>query len=107
SGPLGEGIVVGDTIRCPWHHACFSLRSGEAVGAPAFDPLPRWKVEQREGKVFVTGKLAEGDHAAGRDSSRDPRRIVIVGGGAAGFAAAEMLRRRGYGGDLTTLSSDE
>ncbi len=110
SGPLGKGIVVGDTIRCPWHHACFSLRSGEAVGAPAFDPLTCWKVEHKGGKVFVTGKMTDGEKAAAasrRDTANDPGSIVIVGGGAAGFAAAEMLRRRGYAGRLTLLSADE
>jgi apoptosis-inducing factor 3 len=34
-------------------------------------------------------------------------RIVIVGGGAVGFAAAEMLRRRGFDGDLSVLTADD
>src|SRR4030095_2923710 len=55
-GPLAEGLLVDDTVRCPWHHACFSLRSGEALHAPALSPVARWQVEQRDGKVFVREK---------------------------------------------------
>ena len=56
-GPLADGLVVDGTIRCPWHHACFDLRSGEALRAPAFEPLACWKVEQRDGLVFVREQL--------------------------------------------------
>ena len=91
SGPLAQGIVVGDTIRCPWHHACL-------VCAPARRSARRrsidaaWKVDRRDGKVFVTGK-EQNVASARRDTTNDPQKIVVVGGGAAGFAAAEMLRR--------------
>ena len=101
--------MVGDTVRCPWHHARFSLRSGEAIGAPAFNPVSCWRVEHSGGKIFVRGKndTTEKAKAAGRKSAAGkPERIVIVGGGAAGFAAAEMLRREGFAGDLTLLSAD-
>jgi NADPH-dependent 2,4-dienoyl-CoA reductase/sulfur reductase-like enzyme/nitrite reductase/ring-hydroxylating ferredoxin subunit len=103
--PLADGIVVGDTVRCPWHHACFNLRSGEAVRAPAFSSVGCWKLEQREGRIFVKEMRKRASPRA--DPITDaPRRIVIVGGGAAGFAAAEMLRRRGFGGSVVMLSHD-
>ena len=93
-GPLAEGLLVGDTVRCPWHHACFSLRTGEALRAPALSPIACWSVEQRDGKVFVGEKrAAPAKPAVRKPSGKAPDRIVIVGGGAAGFAAAEMLRR--------------
>jgi NADPH-dependent 2,4-dienoyl-CoA reductase/sulfur reductase-like enzyme/nitrite reductase/ring-hydroxylating ferredoxin subunit len=104
-GPLADGLIVGDSIRCPWHHACFDLRSGEAVHAPAIGSLTTWQVEERNGQVFVRDK-----RAAPKPRSKIPssttQKFVIVGGGAAGFAAAEMLRREGFDGNVVMLSSD-
>jgi NADPH-dependent 2,4-dienoyl-CoA reductase/sulfur reductase-like enzyme/nitrite reductase/ring-hydroxylating ferredoxin subunit len=104
-GPLADGLVVGDTVRCPWHHACFDLRSGDAVRAPALSPLACWRVEQRDGMIFVREKQ-EPATPPRRAPSSDPASIVVCGGGAAGFAAAEMLRRRGFDGKIALLSSD-
>ena len=106
-GPLAEGIVLGDTVRCPWHHACFSLRTGEALRAPALDPIACWRVEQEGDRIFVREKLPEARPTPASISARQlPSSIVIVGGGAAGVAAAEMLRRQGYDGPLTLISAD-
>jgi nitrite reductase/ring-hydroxylating ferredoxin subunit len=104
-GPLIDGLVVGDVIRCPWHHACFDLRSGEAVRAPAISPLACWRVELRNGRVFVHEKHDQ-PKTRGNLSAGCADKIVIVGGGAAGFAAAEMLRRREFQGSIVMLSSD-
>lgn len=103
-GPLGEGLVVGETVRCPWHHACFSLRTGEALGAPALNPVECFEVSEREGKLFVLGARPRPESKAPLDA---PSSIVIVGGGAAGNAAAEALRDAGYAGKVTMVSADD
>lgn len=105
-GPLAEGLLVGETVRCPWHHAAFSLRTGEALRAPALGGIACWQVEVRDGMVYVTGKrmaMPTRKLAAGGDQ---PESIVIVGGGAAAHAAAETLRSEGYAGPVTLLSAD-
>ena len=109
SGPLAQGIVVDDTVRCPWHHACFSLRTGEALRAPALSPVACWSTELRDGKVFVrTKKEAAAPKAkVSKPGAQTPRSIVIIGGGAAGFAAAERLRREQYQGGIVMLSSED
>jgi NADPH-dependent 2,4-dienoyl-CoA reductase/sulfur reductase-like enzyme/nitrite reductase/ring-hydroxylating ferredoxin subunit len=104
-GPLPKGLFVDDTVRCPWHHACFSLRTGEALRAPAFDPIACWDVEAREQRLFVIGKRKPAAPRVITPSSQLAK-VVIIGGGAAGFSAAEMLRREGYAGALTILSAD-
>src|SRR6202048_3669104 len=106
-GPLAEGMLVADTVRCPWHHACFSLRTGEALRAPALNPVARWRVEQQDGKIYVREKLEPAERGAQAAPRAGPGSIVILGGGAAGNAAAEMLRREGYSGPITMLSADD
>ena len=101
-GPLADGLIVGDTIRCPWHHACFSLRTGEALAAPALSPLDCYVVSESEGRIVVGGKKEQPKPKQIGGSGR----VVIVGGGAAGFAAAEMLRRHGFAGEIAMLSHD-
>ena len=75
---LAAGLVAGHTLRCPLHHAGFDLRSGEALCAPALDPLPCWRVEHVGEVVFVRERRSE---------PRTPQDIVIVGG-----AAPALLR---------------
>jgi apoptosis-inducing factor 3 len=103
-GPLAEGIIVGETVRCPWHHACFSLRTGDAERAPALNPLTSWNVERRGDKLVVIGKGKP--RALAPSTAKGLAAVVILGGGAAGQAAAEMLRREGYQGKITMLSAD-
>jgi apoptosis-inducing factor 3 len=103
SGPLPEGLIVGDTVRCPWHHACFSLRTGDALRPPALNPVPCWRVEQRGDLVYVMGGRAA--PARGR-AAAGPESVVIIGAGAAGESAAETLRREGYAGSLTLYDPD-
>jgi len=106
-GPLAEGLVVGDTVRCPWHHAAFCLKTGVPLRPPALNPIDCWQVVREGDLARVVGKRepapAPGVTGAGAGA---PASVVIVGGGAAGQVAAETLRREGYEGPVTLLSAD-
>ncbi len=102
-GPLAEGLVVGDTIRCPWHHARFDLRTGEATGAPALDPVSCFDVHRHKGLVTISGKKSVDFRVA---CNLNPASVVIVGAGAGGAACADMLRVKGYAGPITLAGNE-
>ena len=110
-GPLAEGMISGDTIRCPWHHACFSLRSGEALRAPALNPLACYTVTRDGSTIRVTGKTDAPDPLAPTfpisRHTNPARAVVIIGAGAGGTAAAEMLRRCGHDGSITVVDGEQ
>jgi NADPH-dependent 2,4-dienoyl-CoA reductase/sulfur reductase-like enzyme/nitrite reductase/ring-hydroxylating ferredoxin subunit len=120
--PLDQGVLVSETIRCPWHHACFELHNGAASKAPALIDLPSYDVVVESNIVRVTRKR---DHGQVKGESHRPRgslaperclfeerpttgpeSVVIIGGGAGGNACAEMLRREAYRGPVTIIDPD-
>jgi apoptosis-inducing factor 3 len=102
-GPLAEGLVVGETLRCPWHHACFDLSTGDAFGAPALNPIACYEVERRGDRVLVGPKKSRLPACPPLTS---PQNVVILGAGAAGAAATERLRHLGYAGPITLIGNE-
>jgi NADPH-dependent 2,4-dienoyl-CoA reductase/sulfur reductase-like enzyme/nitrite reductase/ring-hydroxylating ferredoxin subunit len=101
---LADGLLVGDTVRCPLHHACFSLRTGAALRAPALDALGCWKVERVADTIVIRERF---DSLPCQSTTSTLRSVIILGGGAAGIAAAVALREAGYQHDLTLVSADD
>ena len=42
--PLEKGILNGERVVCPWHNACFGIKSGKLEEPPAPDALPIFPV---------------------------------------------------------------
>jgi NADPH-dependent 2,4-dienoyl-CoA reductase/sulfur reductase-like enzyme/nitrite reductase/ring-hydroxylating ferredoxin subunit len=103
-GPLGDGLCEGGKIHCPWHHAVFDLETGEAIGAPALNPIAVYEPSERDGRIFVTGPVEP--PALDRTPSSRPDSVVIVGSGAAGATAAETLRRLGYENPILLIGEE-
>jgi len=122
SAPLDQGLLVGETLRCPWHHACFQLHNGAATHAPALNDLPSYDVAVENNRVRVLRKrdhgqlkkrslTTRGSRAPDRvifepNPVNGPKSVLILGAGGAGNACAEMLRREAYRGPITMIDPD-
>lgn len=102
---LADGLVVGTTIRCPSHHACFDLRTGAVTRAPALDGVACYQIARVAGRVTVGAAIPRPGPKA--EAPSDVQRVLIVGAGAAGHAAAEALRRQGFTGSVILAGRDE
>jgi NADPH-dependent 2,4-dienoyl-CoA reductase/sulfur reductase-like enzyme/nitrite reductase/ring-hydroxylating ferredoxin subunit len=103
-GPLAEGFVAKGSVRCPWHHARYDLRTGRNVGAPGLSPISCYEVSRDGDHVVVGSKRAP---EAPEAPEVGPRRVVIVGAGAAGEACAETLREQGFTGSIVMFGPAE
>ena len=107
--PLVEGVLSGERIVCPWHHACFDITTGDLQEPPAFDALPRYQVKVENDQVIVRVPDDASDRRtpemAKRDT-KDQRLFVIAGGGAAGYTAAQTLREDGFTGRLVLITRE-
>ena len=103
-GPLAEGLFDGACVRCPWHHARFDVRTGEAAQPPALNSVPVYTIEVRDGRWYVVSEAHPTPVRPPRDGW--PSSVVIIGAGAAGNAAAEMLRHEGYLRPITLIGAE-
>uniref|UniRef100_A0A2H1V112 SFRICE_000615 n=1 Tax=Spodoptera frugiperda TaxID=7108 RepID=A0A2H1V112_SPOFR len=107
SGALGDG-----RIRCPWHGACFNIKTGDIEDFPGFDSLPCYQVTVTEkGEVKVRAKRSDLKSKKrikdiGVASQCDSSVAVIVGGGPSGATCAETLRSEGYKGRITMVAKE-
>lgn len=107
--PLVKGTLSVERIVCPWHHACFDVKTGDLEEPPAFDALPRFEVTIENDEIFVRLPETVSDRRtpamANRDL-RDKRTFVILGGGAAGYMAAQTLREDGFAGRVVMITRE-
>jgi nitrite reductase/ring-hydroxylating ferredoxin subunit len=76
-GPLAEGLVVGRTVHCPWHHACFHLETGRG-DRPALDPVACWRVERQGDRIVVRENLPPAKPASPGVDAPEPMALSVA-----------------------------
>jgi 3-phenylpropionate/trans-cinnamate dioxygenase ferredoxin subunit len=58
---LSEGFVEGCTLECWAHGSKFDLNTGRPLTLPAYEPVPVYAVEIRDGDIWIDphGRLVE------------------------------------------------
>ncbi|XP_030632608.1 apoptosis inducing factor mitochondria associated 4 [Chanos chanos] len=110
--PLIKGALVGDRVRCPFHGACFNVKSGDIEEFPGLDCLPSYKVKVEDGKVYVTlnKKTQKVTKRVKEMSGRKPNichTVLLIGGGPASLQCAEILRQNQYEGRIIMVSKED
>lgn len=109
NAPLIKGTLVGNRVRCPFHGACFNVKTGDIEEYPGLDSLPSYRVEVVDGSVYVSIKknsLTRRVKEMCRMVPEIKHTIVLVGGGPASLVCAETLRQNCYQGRIIIITKD-
>eukprot|EP01122_Echinamoeba_exundans_P000124 TRINITY_DN10108_c0_g1_i1.p1 TRINITY_DN10108_c0_g1~~TRINITY_DN10108_c0_g1_i1.p1 ORF type:complete len:593 (+),score=197.79 TRINITY_DN10108_c0_g1_i1:1858-3636(+) len=111
--PMAKGAYLDGRVRCPWHGACFSVKTGDIEDFPGMDSLPCFEARVQGDDIVVradrdqiksSARTRGMCHAA---PGEDKRVFVIVGGGAAGAVCAQTLRELNFKGRVVVISKEE
>ncbi|KAJ7397528.1 Apoptosis-inducing factor 3 [Pitangus sulphuratus] len=110
--PLSKGVLRGERLRCPWHGACFNIRTGDIEEYPSLDCISCFKVTVEDGKVFVTAKKKDLENSLRvKDRSRrclvNQNTVLLLGGGVAALVCAETLRQEGFTGRIIMATKEK
>ncbi|KAI1894019.1 hypothetical protein AGOR_G00129680 [Albula goreensis] len=110
--PLNKGALLGNKVRCPWHGACFNIKTGDIEEYPGLDSLPCHKVTIENNKVFVSVnkeslKSAKRVKPMGCRVPGVNHTVLLIGGGPASLLCAETLRQENYEGRIVMVTKDE
>ncbi|XP_041882086.1 apoptosis-inducing factor 3-like isoform X2 [Corvus kubaryi] len=110
--PLSKGVLRGERLRCPWHGACFNIRTGDIEEYPALDCISCFKVTVEDGKVFITAKKKDLESSLRvKDASRrcllNKNTMLLLGGGVAALVCAETLRQEGFTGRIIMATKEK
>jgi len=106
--PLDTGSLGNGRVRCPWHGACFNLKSGDIEDFPGMDSIPCYQVKVEDGKIKVKARKRDLEankrvkEMAKRDLNNSTT-FAIIGGGPSGATCAEALRQEGFTGRIVMI----
>ena len=109
--PLEKGLLKGDTIICPWHHACFNAKNGDLLEPPAMDALPVFKLKIEGESILINVpeeiESSRKPEMVKKDTSEDNRNFIILGAGASAYSAAQSMRESGFKGNIVLVTRED
>ncbi|KAF2170119.1 hypothetical protein M409DRAFT_19725 [Zasmidium cellare ATCC 36951] len=110
--PLAKGVLSGDgRLTCPWHGACWNVKTGDIEDAPAPDPLQKFEIVEKDGSVYIKGEeaaiKANRRNMSIKCQAKGNDQVVVVGRGSGAFGAIDGLRAGGYTGSIINIAEEE
>lgn len=108
--PLHNGALSGHRLRCPFHHACFDVRSGAQLEAPGLDGLRTFSVKVEGDSILVDPTpVAQPESTAPAAAPKATTQFdyAIVGGGITALNAIMGIREHDAEGSIIMISAEE